>query len=48
MAGEDWTWRPWGELYQSVKTGERAFDRIFGVPPFDLSGREPRRGGHLR
>jgi SAM-dependent methyltransferase len=34
MAGEDWTWRPWGELYHSVKTGERAFDDIFGVPPF--------------
>jgi O-methyltransferase domain/Dimerisation domain len=34
MAGEDWTWRPWGELYRSVKTGERAFDQIFGVAPF--------------
>src|SRR5215472_8417582 len=34
MSGEDWTWRPWGKLYQSVKTGERAFDRIFGVAPF--------------
>ncbi len=41
MAGEDWTWRPWGELYHSVKTGERAFDRIFGVPPFDYLAKNP-------
>ena len=41
MAGEDWTWRPWGELYQSVKTGERAFDRIFGVPPFTYLAGNP-------
>ena len=41
MAGEDWTWRPWGELYRSVKTGERAFDQIFGVPPFDYLAENP-------
>jgi ubiquinone/menaquinone biosynthesis C-methylase UbiE len=41
MAGEDWTWRPWGELYLSVKTGERAFDRIFGVPPFTYLADNP-------
>lgn len=41
MAGEDWTWRPWGELYLSVKTGERAFDRIFGEPPFDYLAGHP-------
>jgi SAM-dependent methyltransferase len=41
MTGEDWTWRPWGELYQSVKTGERAFDRIFGVPPFAYLAKNP-------
>ncbi len=41
MAGEEWTWRPWGELYRSVKTGERAFDRIFGVPPFTYLAENP-------
>jgi hypothetical protein len=41
MAGEDWTWRPWGELYQCVKTGERAFDRIFGIPPFAYLAKNP-------
>ncbi len=41
MAGEDWTWRPWGELYRSVKTGERAFDEIFGIAPFDFLAGNP-------
>jgi hypothetical protein len=25
--GEPWIWRPWGDLYESVLTGETAFDR---------------------
>jgi hypothetical protein len=41
MVGEDWTWRPWGDLHWSVKTGERAFDRIFGVPPFTYLAENP-------
>lgn len=41
MAGEDWTWRPWGDLYRSVKTGERAFDEVFGVPPFEYLAANP-------
>ena len=41
MAGEDWTWRPWGELYRSVKTGERAFDGIFGAAPFEYLAENP-------
>ncbi len=41
MAGADWTWRPWGDLYMSVKTGERAFDRIFGIPPFAYLSQHP-------
>jgi hypothetical protein len=41
MAGEEWTWRPWGELYRSVKTGERAFDQIFGMPPFAYLAENP-------
>jgi hypothetical protein len=31
----DVTWRPWGELRHSVRTGEPAFDRIFGMSAFD-------------
>jgi SAM-dependent methyltransferase len=41
MAGEDWTWRPWGELHHCVKTGERSFDRIFGIPPFAYLAQNP-------
>ena len=32
---------PVGELYQCVKTGERAFDRIFEIPPFDYLAKNP-------
>lgn len=31
MSGEAWSWRPWGALGYSVKTGKPAFDHIFGV-----------------
>ena len=41
MAGEDWTWRPWGQLYRSVKTGERAFDQIFSAALFDYLADNP-------
>lgn len=34
MTGEEWTWRPWGELHRSVKTGEPAFEVVFGKPVF--------------
>jgi len=34
--GEDWVWRPWGELLYSVKTGRPAFDHIYGVGAFDF------------
>ena len=34
LAG-DWNWRTWGELLHSVRTGEPAFDRIFGMSNFD-------------
>jgi len=30
VAGEEWMWRPWGELMHSVKTGEIAFDHLYG------------------
>jgi hypothetical protein len=41
MAGEEWTWRPWGELYHCVETGERSFDRVFGMPPFAYLAQNP-------
>jgi len=30
-AGEDCSWRVWGNLIHSIRTGERAFDQVFGM-----------------
>jgi len=37
----DSTWRPWGQLAYSVKTGLPAFDHVFGAPIFDYLSRNP-------
>ena len=37
----DITWRPWGRLGHSVKTGMPAFDEVFGAPIFDYLSRHP-------
>jgi hypothetical protein len=34
-------WRPLGELYESVRTGDPAFERIFGQRFFDYLGSHP-------
>jgi SAM-dependent methyltransferase len=31
LNGEPWIWQPWGDLLYSVKTGNPAFDHIFGM-----------------
>src|SRR5215207_10329354 len=28
--GADWSWRPWGQLLECVRTGKTAFDAVFG------------------
>src|SRR5438477_10409052 len=33
--GNQSTWRPWGELRHSVRTGEPAFDHVFAMPIFE-------------
>jgi hypothetical protein len=30
VVGDEWLWRPWGELLHSVTTGETAFDHLYG------------------
>jgi len=37
----DSTWRPWGRLDYSVKTGLPAFDHVFNVPIFEYYSRNP-------
>ncbi len=44
MNGEEWIWRPWGELIHSVRTGKPAFDHIFGMPAFEYLAKNPEAG----
>ncbi|HEY1268910.1 MAG TPA: methyltransferase [Candidatus Binatia bacterium] len=39
--GEEWVWRPWGDLVYSVQSGRPAFDRIYGTNAFDFFARNP-------
>jgi SAM-dependent methyltransferase len=39
--GESWLWRPWGDLYHTVLTGEPAFHRIYGSSFFDYLAGHP-------
>ena len=39
-----WLWRSWGELLYSVRTGEPAFDRLFGMSNFDYWRENPEVG----
>ena len=41
FVGHDSTWRPWGQLDYSVKTGMPAFDHVFNVPIFEYYSRNP-------
>lgn len=35
LFGEDWHWQVWGNLYESVKTGEPAFEQLHDIGFFD-------------
>ncbi|MGH7770163.1 MAG: methyltransferase [Candidatus Binatia bacterium] len=39
--GHDMTWRPWGHLADSVKSGKAAFDRVFGKAVFEHVAADP-------
>ena len=39
--GHGLTWRPWGELVHSVRTGQAAFEHIFGTGQFDYAKNDP-------
>jgi hypothetical protein len=41
FTAHDSTWRPWGRLTYSVKTGMPAFDHVFGAPLFEYLSRNP-------
>jgi O-methyltransferase domain/Dimerisation domain len=46
MNGEPWVWQPWGHLLHSVKTGEPAFEHVFGVE-FDAYLRHDRHAADI-
>jgi hypothetical protein len=39
--GSDWSWRAWGNLLETVRTGRTAFDAVFGEPAFDYLAKHP-------
>ena len=44
MNGERWVWRSWGEIEFSVRTGQPAFEHVFGLPLFDYYASNPESG----
>lgn len=43
MHGGEGTWRAWGELLHTLRTGETAFNHVFGVGAFQYSNHHPER-----
>ena len=41
MLGEEESWRSWGEVMHSVRTGEPAFDKVFGASQWDYLATHP-------
>ena len=41
FTAHDSTWRPWGQLSHSVKTGMPAFDHVFHAPIFEYFSQNP-------
>ena len=44
IAGEEWMWRPWGDLLHSTKTGQTAFDHLYGKGTFEWFAEHPDAG----
>jgi hypothetical protein len=42
FVGDQSTWRPWGDLRHSVRTGEPAFDHVFAMPIFEYFAKMPK------
>jgi hypothetical protein len=41
FCGAEWSWKAWGELMFSVRTGQTAFDHAFGKPCFEYLAEHP-------
>jgi hypothetical protein len=41
MLGEEWHWRAWGDLPHAVRTGESAFEHLYGMTNFAYWAQHP-------
>jgi SAM-dependent methyltransferase len=41
LCGEPWNWKPWSNLYDTICTGEPAFDQVYGTSHFDYLAKHP-------
>ena len=41
VTGEPWYWRPFGEMLHTVRTGETAFDHLYGKHTWEWFGENP-------
>lgn len=41
MMGSDWVWRSWGAMAHTIRTGETAFEHLFGAPVFAYYAEHP-------
>jgi hypothetical protein len=41
MLGSDFIWKPWGDLWQTIVTGQPAFDRVLGATAFEYLATNP-------
>ena len=44
MNGERWVWQSWGDIEHSVRTGQPAFEHVFGASLFDYYTAHPEAG----
>ena len=44
MSGKRWVWQSWGAIEHSVRTGEPAFEHVFGAKLFDYYTAHPDAG----
>jgi len=44
MYAEEGDWKPWGELLNCVKTGDPAFNRVFGMSRLEYRAKNPEAG----
>jgi len=42
--GEEWRWKPWGDLLNCVKTGDTPFNRVFGMDVWEYLTRNAEAG----